>query len=161
MRKLHLTRGKIIRALTLFLNLAFIFVHASFSPAVSGAEIDAVGSVLGGVFSTKDGFGAFLQRNVSNIAHFCEYGLLGTQVAIGVFLWFKQKIKTASLSVGFALVIAFLDETVQIFSGRHSSVEDMWIDVFGFSFALTVVLSVLTALKIANIKGAESSHGKE
>ena len=159
--KIHLTRGKIILSITFFLNLAFIFVHASFPPSVSGAEIDAVGGALGGVFSPTSGFGAFLQRNVGNIAHFCEYGLLGGQIAIAVFLWSCKKVKTAAMSLGLAGAIAFLDETVQIFSGRHSSIVDMWIDVMGFSFALMLVLLLLFSVDAIKKKRAKSSRGKE
>ena len=157
MSRLRLTRGKTILLITLLLNLAFIFVHASFPPSVSGAEIDAVG----GIISPNGGFGAFLQRNVGNIAHFCEYGLLGFQIAIGIFLWSAQKVKTAAVSVCLAAAVAFFDETVQIFSGRHSSILDMWIDVFGFSFVLTVLLSALVAIKVVKKKRAEGSRGKE
>ena len=161
MSRLRLTRGKTILLITLLLNLAFIFVHASFPPSVSGAEIDAVGGVIGGIISPNGGFGAFLQRNVGNIAHFCEYGLLGFQIAIGIFLWSGQKVKTAAVSVCLAAAVAFFDETVQIFSGRHSSILDMWIDVFGFSFVLTVLLSALVAIKVVKKKRAEGSRGKE
>lgn len=34
-------------------------------------------------------------------------------------------------SVRFAFYIAFIDETIQIFSGRGPQIADVWLDVFG------------------------------
>ena len=87
MKTTRLSAGKTVILVTLILNFAFVFLHAAFPPSVSGAEIDAVGGALNGMFSENSPFGAFLQRNISNIAHFCEYGALGVQVGIAVFLW--------------------------------------------------------------------------
>ena len=143
MTEKRLSRGKIILLVTIVLNLAFIFVQSSLPPSASGAQIEAVGNTVGGIFSKDGRFGAFLQNNVSNIAHFIEYGALGAQISIAVFLWFGQKIKSSILSVTFSLAVAFLDESVQILSGRHASILDMWIDIFGFAVFYLLTLMIL------------------
>ncbi len=143
MKSKWLSVGKIIICITVFLNLAFIFVQAALPPSVTGSEIDAVGGALGNVVSEKSDFGAFLQRNVSNIAHFCEYGALGFQIAVAIFLWLPKKLTCALVSLLVPLVLGFFDETVQIFSGRHSSVADIWIDVFGYAVFSALTLAVL------------------
>lgn len=156
MRKV-LSRGKIAIIVTISLTIAFIFVQSSFPPSVSGAQIDAVGNTVGGIFSSNGAFGAFLQKNISNIAHFLEYGALGLQISIAVLLWFDRKLRFSLLSLASALGVAFLDESVQILSGRHASVADMWIDLLGFS-----VFYLLTFLIffVFNKRKRQSGRGK-
>ncbi len=129
----RLTKGKIALLTTLSLTLAFIFVQSCLPPSVSGSEIDAVGDIVGGVFSENSSFGAFLQRNISNIAHFCEYGALAVQITLAIFLWHNKKIRLTLLSLLLAVAIGFLDESVQLLSGRHASIADIWIDLLGYS----------------------------
>ena len=155
MRK-ALSRGKIALIITLSLTLGFIFVQSSFPPSVSGAQIDAVGNTVGGIFSSDGAFGAFLQNNISNIAHFLEYGALGLQISVAVFLWFDKKLKFSLLSIASALGIAFLDESVQILSGRHASVADMWIDLLGFSVFYILTFSILI---VFNKRKRQSGRG--
>jgi VanZ family protein len=155
MRK-ALSRGKIAIIVTLSLTLGFIFVQSSFPPSVSGAQIDAVGNTVGGIFSSDGAFGAFLQNNISNIAHFLEYGALGLQISVAVFLWFDNKLKFSLLSIASALGIAFLDESVQILSGRHASVADMWIDLLGFSVFYILTFSILI---VFNKRKRQSGRG--
>ena len=155
MRK-ALSRGKIALIITLSLNLGFILVQSSFPPSVSGAQIDAVGNTVGGIFSSDGAFGAFLQNNISNIAHFLEYGALGLQISVAVFLWFDKKLKFSLLSIASALGIAFLDESVQILSGRHASIADMWIDLLGFSVFYILTFSILI---VFNKRKRQSGRG--
>ena len=151
-----LSRGKIALIITLSLTLGFILVQSSFPPSVSGAQIDAVGNTVGGIFSSDGAFGAFLQNNISNIAHFLEYGALGLQISVAVFLWFDKKLKFSLLSIASALGIAFLDESVQILSGRHASVADMWIDLLGFSVFYILTFSILI---VFNKRKRQSGRG--
>lgn len=60
---------------------------------------------------------------VRKIAHVFEYFVL----AFVVFLYWKKPVKT--FYGGFTL--AFLDETLQIFTGRGTLVSDIWIDLIG------------------------------
>ena len=159
----RLTKGKIALLITLSLTLAFIFVQSSLPPSVSGSEIDAVGSVVGGIFSNDSSFGAFLQRNISNIAHFCEYGALGVQITLGIFLWYNKKIRLTLLSVPLAISVGFIDESIQLLSGRHASIADIWIDVFGYSvfcFLTALVFTAITKGKRTGKAVFEDSNGK-
>ena len=155
MRKLNLSSGKMILLITLLLNFAFIFVHASFPPSVSGAEIDAVGGAVSEILPESTSFGAFLQRNISNIAHFCEYGALGVQIMIAVMLWAEKKVRVAAISPLFALAVAFLDESVQILSGRHSSILDIWMDIIGFTVCMLLTLGIFCVTRIIKNKSKQ------
>ena len=52
-------------------------------------------------------------------------------------------------SVRYAFYIAFIDETIQIFSGRGPQIADVWLDVFG-AFCGTVIISLLSVCKSVN-----------
>ena len=45
------------------------------------------------------------------------------------------------------LIVAFLDETIQIFSGRGPMVSDIWIDLAGGVFGSLIIDSLLCLLK--------------
>lgn len=52
-------------------------------------------------------------------------------------------------SVRYAFYIAFIDETIQIFSGRGPQITDVWLDVFGACCG-TVIISLLSVCKSVN-----------
>lgn len=134
-----INKGKITLGVIMLLTLVFIFSHSLMPPEASQAESDTVGGVVSSIFSTDTAFGAFLQTNISNIAHFCEYGVLGAEISLAILLWGKRKIQMSLFSPLLAVAIAFADETVQLFSGRTASLQDMWIDVFGFCTVYVIV----------------------
>ncbi len=46
------------------------------------------------------------------------------------------------LSLNSSLIIAFLDETLQIYSKREPEIEDVWMDVFGAFFGIAAGLVI-------------------
>ena len=152
-------RGRIILLAALALNLAFIFVHASLPPSLSGAEIDAVGGAVGSVLSEESSIGKFFLSNISNIAHFCEYGTLGVLCAIYLIHQPRGRGRLSVGTVAASALVGLLDETVQIFSGRHSSVADIWVDVLGFAACLSLLFGIASAVRA--IKKRRCTHSSE
>lgn len=76
---------------------------------------------------------------VRKSAHFCEFGLLGCELML--LFWLRSGVRFQNLcNAAFAaLLSAVTDETIQIFSGRGSQVQDVVLD---FSGALTGILLV-------------------
>ena len=76
---------------------------------------------------------------VRKAAHFCEFGLLGCELML--LFWLRSGVRFQNLcNAAFAaLLSAVTDETIQIFSGRGSQVQDVVLD---FSGALTGILLV-------------------
>ena len=76
---------------------------------------------------------------VRKSAHFCEFGLLGCELML--LFWLRSGVRFQNLcNAAFAaLLAAVTDETIQIFSGRGSQVQDVVLD---FSGALTGILLV-------------------
>ena len=76
-----------------------------------------------------DGFHNILRK----LAHFSEYGLLGVLWATELWLGsHHRKGREAAIRLGFCMLTAFLDETIQLFvPGRSGEVRDIWIDTSG------------------------------
>ena len=152
---------KQMRQLTLMilivLTVAFIFIQSALPTSVSNKESeavsDAVGDVVSGVGSSSDekktDFIGFIKKNVRKMAHFAEYAVLGAEFFVLVLFAYGKKdkprlkfpfgIKVLLLSMLPALVVSFIDESVQILSKRGYSVLDMWIDIFGYLAAFVIL----------------------
>ena len=82
---------------------------------------------------------------VRKSAHFCEFGLLGCELML--LFWLRSGVRFQNLcNAAFAaLLSAVTDETIQIFSGRGSQVQDVVLD---FSGALTGILFVSLMIRL-------------
>jgi VanZ family protein len=78
---------------------------------------------------------------VRKLAHFAEYALLGSfaGAALAQTAW-QWKSAAAAWLLGFG--IAFLDETLQLLSGRGPAILDVWIDAAGVLAGLAFSLLV-------------------
>lgn len=75
-------------------------------------------------FLQRFGMEALDKNLVRKIAHVFEYLVLGVFVSL---LWKEKLIK--SINTGF--IVAFLDESIQVFTGRGALITDVWIDMIG------------------------------
>jgi VanZ family protein len=127
-------------------TVGFIFIQSMLSPGVSGAEIGAVRRFLERFFSYDRPIGAFLLNNLRKVAHFVEYGVLGLEISLYVSLFSRDFVRLAPYTAFVGHGIAFIDETIQIFSGRGPAILDVWIDTLGFvsaSFILYLIAFIL------------------
>jgi VanZ family protein len=74
---------------------------------------------------------------VRKSAHFCEFGLLGSELMLLFWLRNGLHFQSCCNAAFCALLSAVTDETIQIFSGRGSQVQDVVLD---FAGALTGIL---------------------
>ncbi len=142
-------KGKLLKYALLALislTLLFIFVQSALPPETSGAQSDAVGEIVGEIIPPETKPGAFIQINLRKIAHFIEFFCLGTEVALYVALFLKRPIFIA-LSYPASLLSAFLDESIQMLSGRGPSIFDVWIDFFGFLIAASLTYAIFFSAK--------------
>lgn len=122
-----------ILLVTVSLTVLSFFVQSALPPTLSSAESDAVSGFFSLIIPENTVIGGFIHDNIRKIGHFCEYGLLGIQLAL--FAHFSETKNKANLTLrftAFALFVALCDETVQIFSGRGPQISDVWLDFFGF-----------------------------
>ena len=119
------------------LAVAFIWVHSLLpgdeSAAESGWFTEHIINPILGIFglSAPEGF-------VRTLAHVTEY----TVFSMLMTGFFDGKIK----SVPVCFFVAFIDETLQIFSGRGPMIADVWIDMIGVTLGF-LLINIIKALK--------------
>lgn len=74
-------------------------------------------------------------------AHICEYALLGFELFALLLINRGMSISTVIYSLCAGLAAADIDETVQIFTGRTSSLIDVWIDIGGVAIGIIVCIA--------------------
>ena len=65
------------------------------------------------------------------LAHFCEFGLLGLELALLVWLRCGMGLKPLALATAASLAVAVTDETLQYFTGRSCQLSDVLLDFSG------------------------------
>ena len=77
---------------------------------------------------------------VRKAAHVFEYAILGA-----LLVWLSAPIKKQSVWILLftVLMTAVIDETIQIFTGRTSQVQDIWIDFFGAGAGMLLVYAIM------------------
>ena len=95
------------------------------------------------------GTGNVTDHLVRKLAHFTEFGALGCELAL--LLALRKRINWQSVinSAFFAMTVALTDETIQIFSGRGSQVQDVWLDFAGSCTGILFVIVIFGLIKVA------------
>ena len=109
----------------------------------SSTESSWVMNLVTPVLEIFVGRGNVTEFIVRKIAHFTEYFVLGLELE----LYLKRK---WLLAAGVGFVVAFMDETIQMFSGRGPLISDVWLDFFGCITAVAVVGCVMWIIKKRN-----------
>ena len=141
------TKASIFTLILIVATLVFIFGQSMLPTLESGKQSDKVSGALGSTAETLIGTGTaekqeqvenvktFIQSYIRKFAHFFEYGLLGIEVALYVFFEYgirgKKRFqkpfayKLCLYAVVFCILAAFIDESIQILSGRVPAVVDI------------------------------------
>ena len=131
MTKNQKARLRLLLRLVLIATLCFIW-----SNSLVGKEGSA--SLSRTVTAWLNGIGIPVTEHfVRKSAHFCEFGLLGCELILLFRLRSGVRFQDLCNAAFAALLSAVTDETIQIFSGRGSQVQDVVLD---FSGALTGIL---------------------
>ena len=87
-----------------------------------------------GIIADKD-----IVRKIAHAVEFCVLALI-------LSLWWKKPVR--SFYAGFTL--AFLDESLQVITGRGALITDIWIDLIGV--AVGVIIGQVISTKITAVK---------
>ena len=145
-------KRRIALLVAIILTLAFIWGNSLLSREQSSDESAWVLQLLTPVLELFVGKGNVTEHLVRKLAHFTEFALFGFEL----LFWFtdlREQVKEALLlAMAHGLFAALTDETIQLFSGRGSQVQDVWLDFAGVTagavFAL--VLNLLFRKKQTN-----------
>lgn len=132
----------------LVLLLMFIWGNSMLPAKQSNRMSDIIVHIMGGESSSDAGVSEKVEGTrstsacVRKLAHVSEYAALG-------FIFVFWRVRAGNTLVGqrsqivlFAVSVPLIDETIQIFSNRTSSVKDIWIDLAGFALGSALVLTL-------------------
>ena len=160
-KKMKIVRLTLIALIAI--TVLFAFIQSMLPTEVSSAESDAVGDIVEEIIPSDTPTGSYVQNNLRKIAHFIEFACLGTEVAIYLLIFMRKPLYVL-FSYPLALITAFFDETIQIFSKRGPSISDVWIDFSGFlTLSLLVYFVYFASSAVANIykrRKSELNDGK-
>ena len=126
-------------------TVVFIFVNSALPPEVSAEQSGTVGGIIAEIIPPDTDLGSFIQEYLRKIAHFTEYGMLGIEISLLVFFYFKRRVLFGCSAAAVPFFVGFIDESIQILSDRGSSISDVWIDIGGFITFSLLSYSVLAA----------------
>ena len=127
----------------ILLTLALIWGHSLLGREASSEESGFVMELLEPVLEMVVGEGNVTEFLVRKLAHFTEFFVLGLEL-LTFFAYRKPLFPQAFLlALTHGFFAAFLDETIQIFSGRGPTIQDVWLDVCGFAVGASLMLGIM------------------
>jgi len=138
-------RNKFLRIVLLILivcTIAFIWGQSCLGKDASSAQSGWVRAFLQNVV---DLFGLPLQVTshfTRKLAHFLEFFLLGLEVTLYGIAGGTLDRHDVLWIPGSVFLVAFADETIQIFSGRGPAIADVWLDIAGGVTAMLLVFAI-------------------
>lgn len=140
---------RIIFYVLTFFILVFIWSNSLDDPEKSYSRskkvMDFVSGILAGVFGENHRITLFFISHVRKIAHFVEYMFLGSAVTFAMKMSRKTRLQNIYNSLSFAVITAVVDEYIQIYTYRGSSVRDVVIDFSGYFMGTLLAAFTITA----------------
>lgn len=122
------------------LALAFIWTHSTMSAETSSAESEWVMNLIKPFLELIVGKGNVSSAVVRKMAHYFEFAFLGF---FTLFFFQKENRRTLVqilLSFVACIMVGFIDESIQMFTGRGPAIMDVWIDFAGSFVGILVAL---------------------
>lgn len=145
--------------LLVVLTICFIWWNSLDTAQESLEKSDAVREAVEPVLEPIVGPGNVTDNLVRKMAHFFEFAVLGCELGALLLIFFRRLNpgRVAYCLFG-AMAIALADETIQIFTGRGSLVQDVWIDFCGACVGMGAV--AIACLVFLRVKRRSNKHGK-
>lgn len=133
-------------SILLLCNLAFIWGNSLVSQAeshdLSVGVLNFLPDFAKALFPNQEQLVHFVRK----LAHFTEFACLGGLSAGLLALFHKVSFHLVVHLFCCGFFVAAIDETIQIFTGRGSQLQDVWLDFAGFVTGLFLVLLVRAIL---------------
>ena len=155
--------GRIALIVLMIATVLFVFYNSCLSKDDSSQQSDTVSQIIDALFPEDTDFKEFVLGNLRKIAHFTEYGILGTEVALYILIYERKRCKMfAPLSLLVPVLVGFLDESIQVLSERGPSITDVWIDIGGyFAFSILVYIVAGTVFFVKDLLKRKSGAPKK
>ncbi len=150
-------KDRILTVILVFTVLV-IWGNSMMTPDLSWRLSEWVRGLLGMVFSdvTSGASGHNWAALVRKLAHFFEFFLFGALLRLRF-----RKLPAFWLSVLLGILAALVDESIQFFSGRTSSVFDVWLDFTGAMSGALMVEIPEGVKKLIRKKTVEEKKGTD
>ena len=139
-------KNRVLLLVLIVVTLLFIWGNSLLSREQSSDESAWVMHLVTPLLEVFVGKGHVTEYLVRKLAHFTEFALLGFEL----LLWFagaRDKRRDALLlAAAHGLFAALADETLQLFSGRGSQIQDVWLDFAGVSAGAVLALLAAAAM---------------
>jgi VanZ family protein len=122
--------------------VGFIFSNSMEAGSLSSSRSGTFTALLNGVLGQL-GLPTLTEHVVRKLAHFSEFCLLGFLLSLCVWAYSRRVFRYLCWPLLLGLLVADLDETIQLYSiDRTSSVVDVWIDFGGVCVGVAVALGL-------------------
>lgn len=142
----ELSKGRkfwiVVFSVFFFLTLVFIWGNSIMPSDISSEESGTVYSSLKPVFDAVFGAGTITEEITRKIAHGTEFFVLGLELTLIFALYKNYNFKNWAFILSEGIFIALIDETIQKFTERGSSIIDVWIDAGGV-FAVSLIAGLI------------------
>ena len=135
--------ARILLILLMAATVVFIFVNSTFPPDKSQQQSDTVKDAILEILPEDSYAAEAVENDIRKVAHFTEYGLLGIELAVYLFIFERRRPWLLPAALLLPLFVGFIDESIQITSGRGPAISDVWIDIGGFATFYHLALAVL------------------
>ncbi len=146
-----MNKARIVILLLFVAVLCFVLGNSLLPSEVSNGMSDTVQGFLFKIFGSFAVNGSLGGIPVRKIAHFVEFTALGVVTSLLLRAFVSEWKLRISIEAFIGVMIPIVDETIQIFSKRGSSLKDVWIDLAGYVFGCALVyLFVFVVKKVKN-----------
>ena len=138
----------IILSVLIALTLAFIWGNSCLSTSASSSESKEVYGAFNSILDFLFGQGVITHSIFRKLMHFGEFSLLGLEINLLFISLFGIKVEKILHACSLGLLIAVIDESIQILSNRGPAVIDVLIDLAGYIVATLILFIVIAVVKI-------------
>ena len=152
-------RIRLILSIIILLTVIIIWGHSFMTPEMSTEESSFVKEIVEAVVQSVSNNEAFTipEIVIRKSAHFIEYAIFGLELVILITInkslqadddkkrgLIKKLLSLYPTAFIISLLVGFVDETIQYFTGRYSSIWDVLLDLAGASFSILIFLLLRT-----------------
>jgi VanZ family protein len=152
-------RIRLILSIIILLTVIIIWGHSFMTPEMSTEESSFVKEIVEAVVQSVSNNEAFTipEIVIRKSAHFIEYAILGLELVILITInkrmqsdddkkrgLIKKLLSLYPTAFILSLFVGSVDETIQYFTGRYSSIWDVLLDLAGASFSILIFLLLRT-----------------
>ena len=138
---------KRVLTILIVITIAFVWIHSMMPGEVSSDESGFVFEVLAPFLKLILPDRIVTELLIRKMAHFTEYAVLGIELAFYLKTVYAVNLRNYVYLAYSGATVAFIDETIQIFSGRGPAIADVWIDIAGLVTGSAIICLISRARK--------------